>query len=228
MKRLAALLTLLVMTPATLPGAETNNVGWVQMKASDGHTLTGRLYGKSETALVLCHGRKYVNGAESFAAECKRFQARGIMCLALNFRGYPCDVLPVLPGQGLDVLAAVDYLIERGVKRVCVLGSSMGGTAALKVLKELQARKPFAGIILLSAFDPRACRDAPCRKLFVIAQDDFAYYAQWTSAFREASEPKQQLVLKDGGHGQEMFKARGDELIERISEFVLSPRTGGL
>jgi acetyl esterase/lipase len=218
----------LLAVPTTLPAAETNNVSWVQMKASDGYNLTGKLYGKSETALVLCHGRKYVNGAESFAAVCKRLQARGIMCLALNFRGYPSDVPPVLPDQKLDVLAAVDYLIERGAKRVCVLGSSMGGFAALKMLKELQTRKPFGGIILLSAFDPRACRDAKCRKLFIVAQDDVANYSQWTAAFAEAPEPKQKLVFKDGGHGQEMFKTHGDELIEQVSEFVLSPRTGGL
>jgi acetyl esterase/lipase len=221
MKRLFALPITFVVVAASLLAAETDTAERVQMRASDGHALTGKLYGKSETALVLCHGRKYVKGAESFAAECKRLQARGIMCLALNFRGYPSDVPPVLPGQELDVLAAVDCLFERGAKRVCVLGSSMGGFVALKVLKDLQARKPFAGIILLSAFDTRACRDASCRKLFVIAEDDVAHYAQWTSAFREAPEPKQKLVFKDGGHGQEMFKAHGEELTGKICEFVL-------
>lgn len=192
----------------------------VEMTASDGKTVTGKLYGQSDTALVLCHGRRYTSGADSFADECRDLQAKGIMCLAISFRGYPSESPPMLPGQALDIVAAVDALVERGTESIYVLGSSMGGFAALDALKALCARPQFKGLIILSAFQSQGRVTAPCRKLFVVAEDDRRLWPKVMAMFIKAAAPKQAVVFKTGGHGQQLFKAHRDELVAEILTFL--------
>ena len=196
----------------------------VRTTASDGRAVTGKLYGQSDTALVLCHGRMYTTGADSFADECRALSAKGVMCLALNFRGYPAERPAMLPGQALDVVAAVDYLAGRGAKRICVLGSSMGGFAALEALGSLSAKPQFHGLIVLSAFDDQACRRATCRKLFVVAQDDRRLWPKVLAMFIKAAAPKNCIVFDTGGHGQQLFKTHRQELLEQIRVFVQGAR----
>ena len=192
----------------------------VEMTASDGKAITGKLYGQSETALVLCHGRRYTTGAASFADECRDLQAKGIMCLAISFRGYPSDSPPMLRGQELDVVAAVDALVERGAKNVYVLGSSMGGFAALDALKALSAKPQFRGVVILSAFQSQGRVTASCRKLFVVAEDDRRLWPKVMAMFRKAAAPKQAIVFRTGGHGQQLFETRRDELMAEILTFL--------
>ena len=192
----------------------------VEMTASDGKAITGKLYGQSDIALVLCHGRRYTTGADSYADECRDLQAKGIMCLALSFRGYPSDSPPMLPGQELDVVAAVDALVERGAKSIYVLGSSMGGFAALDALRNLCAKPQFKGVIVLSAFLSQGRVAAPCRKLFVVAEDDRRLWPKVMAMFIKSAAPKQAVVFKTGGHGQQLFETHRDELMAEILTFL--------
>jgi acetyl esterase/lipase len=198
-----------------------------QTKASDGRPVSGKVYGESDTALILCHGRMYTDGADSFAEECRHFQAQGVMCLAVHFRGYPAASPAMLPGQHLDVAAAFDYAVQAGAKRVFVLGSSMGGFAVLKALRELSSRPQLAGIVILSAFDVEACKAAACSKLFVVAKDDARLYPEVMAMAEAAAPPKQPLVFPTGGHGQQLFKTRRDELLKAILAFMAPQRAGG-
>ena len=192
----------------------------IEMTASDGKTVTGKLYGQSGIALLLCHGRRYTTGADSFADECRDLQAKGVMCLAISFRGYPSDSPPMLPGQQLDIVAAVDALVERGAKSIYVLGSSMGGFAALDALAALAPKPQFKGLIILSAFQPQDRVTAPCRKLFVVAEDDRRLWPKVMAMFIKSTAPKQAVVFKTGGHGQQLFKTHRDELMAEILTFL--------
>ena len=196
----------------------------VQMTAEDGKAITGWLWGKGETALVLCHGRAYATGGQSFARECQYFAARGVRCLAVNFRGYPADAPPSLKGKENDVLGAFGYLATHGAKRIYVLGSSMGGFAALGALKQLSAQPQFAGLIILSAFDKNACDAAPCPKLFFFAEDDARLYKYMQMMFYRAAPPKQAVVFKTGGHGQALLKSHGQEIVDQVWLFVRPPK----
>jgi len=192
----------------------------VEMKASDGTAITGKLWGTGPTALVLCHGRAYTTGADSFADEARWLAAKGIRCLALSFRGYPGDrPAASMAGQDLDVLAAFDHLAGLGAKRITVLGSSMGGFAALKAFRALSEKPQFAGIVVLSAFSQESIRGLGGRKLFVVAEDDRRLYPNLLRTFIQATGPKHCIAFRKGGHGQQLFKTHREELLEQIRAF---------
>jgi len=217
MRFLAAVL-LVGVGMCALAGWAGEGQAWeaVEMATSDGRTATGKLYGSGETAIVLCHGRMYLKGAGSFSKECEALEERGLMCLALNFRGYPGVQPPDLTGNEFDVVAAFDCAVKRGARRVFLLGSSMGGVAVYKALATLKDKPQFAGFVILSAFYPRVTRGVGGRKLFVVAQDDRGIYPKMLATFVEAGAPKQVIVFPKGGHGQKLFEAYRKELIDLI------------
>lgn len=192
----------------------------VQIQMSGSNSSSGKLYGDSKSALILCHGRFYKTGGDSFAEQCLAFKQRGIACLAINFRGYPSQSPPDLAGKEEDVIAAFEFLVQRGATRIFVLGSSMGGYATLAALKTLDARPQLAGIIIISASDPAACAQARCRKLFIAAENDPSSCLGVKATHTSAPEPKQLLIFDHGGHGQALFKNRGAEMMNAISKFI--------
>jgi len=131
-----------------------------------------------------------------------------------------------MEGQDLDILAAFDHLAGLGAKRIYVLGSSMGGFAALKALKPLSEKPQFAGIIILSAFSQESIRGIGGRKLFVVAEDD-RILTNLLRTFIRATGPKHCTVFHRGGHGQALFKTHRDELLEQIRLFVATPHEPG-
>lgn len=220
-----------VLAASSLCAQETKDGQPVEMKASDGTAITGKLYGKGPTALVLCHGRAYTKGAESFAEEARWLASKGLMCLALSFRGYPGDTpAATMAGQDLDIVAAFDHVVGLGARRIYVLGSSMGGFATFKALAALGEKPQFAGIIILSAFHPQVTGREPGRKLFVVAEDDRRLYPKVMVTFIKTASPKQAIVFKKGGHGQQLFKTHAKELLEAIRLFAvmgsLAPGSG--
>ena len=192
----------------------------VEFEASDGTKLSGLAAGQGETGLLLCHGRGYVTGGKSFEKEYQQFAAQGIACLALNFRGYPAKSPPMPTNLDRDVLAGFQALVERGAKRVVVLGSSMGGFAVLQAIDELSRRPQYAGMVILSAYHPEACRGVPGPKLFFVSEDDGNFYAKTVVTCIKAAAPKQLIVFKIGGHGQTLFKTHRQEVLDRISLFL--------
>ncbi len=192
----------------------------ISISAADGKAISGLLYGTGETALILCHGRGYKTGAASFKEQCVYLKSKGMMCLALSFRGYPSESPPTLANRELDILAAVDFLVRRGAKRVFVLGSSMGGFVALKALQRLEEKESFAGLIIVSAYDATACASSSTPKLFIAAEDDKAYYAGVMATFEKAACPKQMIAYRVGGHGQSIFNVHGQASLEQILAFT--------
>ena len=215
-----AALALLALSMPLLAAEKPGEPTTIRFAANDGTQLTARLWGTGSTALILCHGRRYTTGAASFDAQCRALAARGIRCLALSFRGYPADAPPVLRGREKDIMAAFGYLATHGARRIYVLGSSMGGFTALAALKDLTDQPQFAGIIILSAVDPKACAAAECPKLFFVAKDDARLYRYMLTMFYAAAPPKQAVVFKSGGHGQQLFTTHGREILDHIHLFV--------
>lgn len=192
----------------------------VRLTTSDGKTVTGLLSGKGDTALILCHGRGYKTGAASFKKESAALAKKGIRCLALSFRGYPADAPPWPRDGELDIRAAFDHLDKAGAKRIFVLGSSMGGFLALRALKHLETNPKFGGVIVVSAYNNAACKASKAPKLFVVAENDRGYYKKTVSCFRAAADPREIITYKTGGHGQSLFRAHGDGLLDKIAAFI--------
>lgn len=101
-----------------------------------GELLSGVLEGaSSEAAVICCHGMLSSKDGEKVTSLTKRLRERGLWGLRFDFsgrgesEGASFDLTYSRQMQDLD--AAVDVLFRRGVKKVVVFGSSMGGAVAL-------------------------------------------------------------------------------------------------
>src|SRR5712671_1316339 len=131
----------LFVTLGVLLGRTACHAEEIKIETADHKTIQGQSSGNGASALLLCHGRSAKNGAESFKELSETFSRKGIRCLAISFRGYPSENPEDLPHKEFDVVAGFDLLVSKGAMHVFVLGSSMGGFAALEAMEALQTRK---------------------------------------------------------------------------------------
>ena len=204
---------------AGLPGAALGQER-ITLRTIDAKTIEGLIWGKGDTALILCHGGAFKEGGASFKHEAQFFANHGFKCLAISFRGYPTEI-PTRPISGeYDVRAAVEFMSRSGVKQYFLFGSSMGGHFALKAVPFLKDDPAFGGLILLSAYDNQVLGKLEKPKLFVTAKDDDIYYGPVTKCFAAAAPPKQMIAYSKGGHGQRLFVEHGQALLDQILQFI--------
>ncbi len=106
----------------------------VEFKSRDGITLRGWFIPASEAkgTIIFCHGH-----AGSMDPDLKYvpwFNARGFNVLMFDFRGHgrsEGDRISMGYFERFDLLGAVDYLKNRGIDNIGVLGFSMGGAVAI-------------------------------------------------------------------------------------------------
>ena len=115
-----------------------------------------------------------------------------------------------------DVVAAVAELRRRGVAKVVLVGSSMGGTAVLMAAARI--RPAVAGVVSLSgpaSFGDMDARAAVVRlripALFMAAREDGPFASAARALYQAAStRDKRLLVLTSDAHGTAMLQF-GDE-----------------
>ncbi len=195
----------------------------VHFLTSDHIQLAGLLYGSGKTAVICSHELRTTKIIWSDSGIPQLLASRGYMVLAYDFRGNGD-----LEGQfdttklDVDLRAAIAFVHQQGATRIVLLGSSMGGTATLKVA----ASEPIAAVITLSApqdfgvnvsdTDVKAIH-AP--KLFVNSQDD-TFSSDTVHMYTIANPPKEIYLYPGTAHGTAMFDENGDDLIQRILNFV--------
>lgn len=104
-----------------------------------GEKLAGVLHcpdgGVSHAGAVLCHGMESTKSSAKIVAMSTALRNRGLYALRFDFAGSgesKGDFAEISYSRQVDDLsAAVAWLMETGVKRVGLIGSSMGGTVAL-------------------------------------------------------------------------------------------------
>lgn len=90
--------------------------------------------GKAKAAVILCHGMQSSKESEKLVMLGREFSERGILALRFDFacsgesEGKPEEV--TYSGEAEDLRAAYDLVAARGAKKIGIVGSSMGGTAA--------------------------------------------------------------------------------------------------
>ena len=129
-------------TPVPTP----RGVSSVSFATEDGVELRGRLFGSGEVGVVLSH--MFPADQTSWWEFGQVLADEGYMALTFDFRGYG-----VSGGNketsliDRDVMAALEFLRQRGASSIFLIGASMGGTASLKVA----ADGDVAGVVSLSA-----------------------------------------------------------------------------
>ena len=206
--------------PSTCAAGEPQPVAF---EAEDGIQLRGYLFGKGSTGVLLAH--MYPADQKSWFPFARKLAGEGYLVLTFDFRGYG-------ESGGDKVISEIDRDLEGAyrflqpkVKKVFLVGASMGGMAAIRVA----AKEPVAGVVSLSA--PVAFRglDAgeriqeikvPC--LFIAAEGD-GYAAEAAKGFQKAvKSPEPGLLMVTGTeHGTRLFNGpKGPEVEEAILEFL--------
>jgi pimeloyl-ACP methyl ester carboxylesterase len=193
---------------------------------ADGATLVGLTLGRGRTGLVL--GHQLGSDLCEWLPQARSFARRGYQVLVFDFAGFG-DSQPGPDGRvDSDVVAAAAELRRRGVDRVVLVGSSMGGTAVLSAATRI--RPPVAGVVSLSGasgFGGVDAQGAMARLrvpvLFVVGADDQHFTEQARLLYRAArSRDKRLLVVPGGGHGTGMVEFGDDapRVLAAVRRFI--------
>lgn len=195
----------------------------VHFLTTDHVRLAGLLYGHGKT-MVICshelHSTKVIWGLSGIA---QRLAMHGYQVLAYDFRGNgDSSGSNDLMKLDVDLHAAIAFARQQGATKIVLLGSSMGGTATLKVA----ASEQVAAVITLSAPEDFIINvDAEVKviiapKLFINSQND-DYAAGTMHMYTLARPPKEIHMYPGAAHGTEIFYGDyGDDLTQRILNFV--------
>ncbi len=101
-----------------------------------GQTLAGVLHGVPDgRAVITCHGMLSHKDSDKHRLLCDKLAKRGIASLRFDFAGRGASEGRLFDlsysHEVEDLEAAVAFLVERGVERFGLFGSSMGGAVAL-------------------------------------------------------------------------------------------------
>ena len=130
-------------TPTPTPPEASRAISFV---TEDGVEIRGRLFGQSETGVVLAH--MFPADQMSWWEFAQDLAENDYMALAFDFRGYgDSGGDKEIKLIDLDLKAALGLLRQEGASAIFLIGASMGGTASLKVA----AREKVAAVVSLSA-----------------------------------------------------------------------------
>lgn len=169
--------------------------------AADGPTA-GVVLGRGRTGVVLGHQ----SGSDlcEWMPQARRLARRGRQVLAFDF-GPDAHIRA-------DMVAAAGELRRRGVTRLVLVGSSMGGTAVIAAAAVITP--PVAGVVSLSGPEEYQGTDAAAAApklrmpvLFVAAEDDPPFDDAARALYKAVpGHDKRLLVLEGGGHGTALLE----------------------
>jgi pimeloyl-ACP methyl ester carboxylesterase len=185
----------------------------VSFRTDDGIELSGRLFGPrhAEAGIVLAHGATVDQSSwYAFADELGKL---GYLVLTFDFRGYcPGGDAGCSGGskdtnaRPTDLHAAIREIRSFGIGRLGLIGSSLGGSAALTVAADEGDKLDL--VVTLSAVsatdDDLQAISAP--KLFMAGTADDGIAALARRFFDASLQPKRLVLLDTGDHGAEMLR----------------------
>lgn len=192
----------------------------VVFSAPDGGTGHGTLFGEGRYGVVLAHGMVF--NKESWYPFARQLASRGMTAFAFDFRGYG----PSVGGRGSladDVLGALGYLQGQGIRRIALVGGSMGARAILEALPRIPQGDVDAVVALspTGGSDPRGYHGS---LLFVASQEEGLVQGLVEDLAR-APEPKRLVLLPGTAHAQNIFATpHGLELERVMLEFLEARR----
>ncbi len=182
--------------PTSTPRVSSGGEPFVFQSTADGQTMKGHLYanaGPKRKVVILAHGANEDQTAwQPFAQE---LATRGIAAVTFDFRGYGETGGAKDPSKlAADLDVAVRFLKSQDWPLVYIVGSDIGGTAALKVA----VNEDLAGIATISSVPNAgngldATADVPKvvePKLFMAGGSDLAANSAVLTMSGAASEPK--------------------------------------
>lgn len=194
----------------------------VSIKTEDGFEIVGSFYkSQSESGVILLHMLNRNRGDWNSFAE--QLNKEGYSVLSIDLRGHGQSLKKSgrtiewqmfsekdFNDMILDVKAAKEFLESKGVKKVSVIGASIGANAAINYAEEDMEIKT---VILLSpGLDYRGVKvedtikDYGNRPILIVASEDDEYSAMSSRQLIELAVGKKELKMyANAGHGTRMF-----------------------
>lgn len=210
----------------------------VKLKTKDGVEIVNDFYSaESETGVLMLHMMPATR--KSFSAFAEKIQKAGWQGLSIDFRGHG-------ESQGgatgyqlfkdtdheksiLDVEAAAEFLRSKGVKKIFLVGASIGANLSLQFLATNADAK--AAVLLSPGLNYRGVKtDELIKKLYhakslflTAAKDDDYSYETVQELYDKMPEVAfRELKLFDsGGHGTKLFETH-PELMDEIIKWLQS------
>jgi pimeloyl-ACP methyl ester carboxylesterase len=190
----------------------------VTFESSDGVALDGRLFGPDDAPAGIVLAHMAPSDQSSWFDFAERLGREGYRVLTFNFRGYcpggeaGCsEGERSIPAIWQDVEGAIGELRERGVRRVGLVGASMGGTASLVAASKegtdvdaivtLSAPTEFEGLDA----NGEVVAQVPGAKLFIAGHEDAAAAAAVDILYAQSLQPKRPVILTTGDHGTDIL-----------------------
>ena len=201
----------------------------VEFESSDGVHLAGRLFGPegATAGVVLAHMQPADQSSWFDFAD--QLGAIGYRALTFDFRGY-CPGGDAGCSQGdkdisaiwQDVAGAVGFLRSEGVRRIGLVGASMGGTASLVYAS--QSGSDIDAVVTLSAPDaiegltagPDVLQTVSAAKLFLAGNVDGNAAATAQAFYAETLQPKRVESLPTADHGTDILEGNQAEIARNL------------
>ncbi len=201
----------------------------VTFAASDGVELAGRVFGPEDATagVVLAHMRPADQSSWFDLAD--RVGGLGYRVLTFDFRGY-CPGGDAGCSKGKkeisaiwqDVQGAVDYLKAQGVRRIGLVGASMGGTASLVVAS--RPDEAIVAVVTLSApasidglvAGPDVVSATTAAKLFIAGNGDGVAAKSAQTFYDQSAPPKRVEILTTADHGTDLLEGNQGEIARNL------------
>lgn len=196
----------------------------VMFESIDGVPLAGRLFGPdtATAGVVLAHMQPADQSSWFDVAD--QLGALGYRTLTFDFRGYcPGGDAGCSEGEKdttaiwQDVAGAVGFLRTEGIRRIGLVGASMGGTASLVFAS--QGGSAIDAVVTLSAPDaidgltagPEVLQGIDAAKLFIAGNVDGNAAATAQAFYDESVQPKRVEILTTADHGTDLLEGNQGE-----------------
>ncbi|HET6791728.1 MAG TPA: alpha/beta fold hydrolase [Actinomycetota bacterium] len=215
---LAALCSIIASCDADEPLGSDAGSEEITFPASDGVTLSGRLFGPDDGSAGVVLAHMFPSDQRAWFAFAERLGQRGYRVLTFNFRGYcPGGDAGCSEGEKTisaiwqDVEGAVAALRDEGATRIGLVGASMGGTASLVAASK--EGQDIDALVTLSApigFEGlEASREilaqVTAAKLFLAGHEDTTAAEAVDTLYAETLQPKRPMILTTGDHGTDIL-----------------------
>jgi len=227
-------LALLLFLPACEQGAKIREQALADSEAVmfgsiDGVQLAGRLFGPdtATAGVVLAHMQPADQSSWFDFAD--QLGELGYRTLTFNFRGYcPGGDAGCSEGEKdttaiwQDVAGAAGFLRTEGIRRMGLVGASMGGTASLVYAS--QSGCAIDTVVTLSAPDaiegltagPEVLQAVTGAKLFIAGNVDGNAAATAQAFFDESVQPKRVEILPTADHGTDLLEGNQGENVRTL------------
>ena len=198
--------------------AVTDGYELITYKTEDGAIIEASFFeGDQDLVVIFAHGAIFNKESWYFMSE--KLQKEGISSLSLDFRGYGNSKKGSTGKKLLDVLGAIDYLKEKGFKKIAIVGGSMGGASILNAL-DIKTDTVIEKVVLLAPAGGKGIASKSINKLIIVSKNE-GLFTRVNTIYNESSTPKELKVYPGSFHAQHMFKAQyGNELINLIIHFL--------